>query len=528
MWRESGVGAFQAVRPFVVAAALATTVSCEPTGYRASFVKPTDVASLDAGAPFLKCHMREGSVFVLSNWRFDGPLVRGTGRRYDLHRKLVSEGELVVALDAVAIFETNRPETVPRSPAGYIVMGVVTVASVGLTAVCVANPKSCFGSCPTFYAPAEGGGDALEAEGFSASIARPLEDTDVDAMWTAQPRGKTFDVVMANEALETHLVDSVRLLAAPRPPGMRVYRAGDAYFAAPEATRPSSCRAPSGDCLDDVAAIDTRAYQSPADAEDLSSQETLELSFPRPSPGASLGVVIAARNSLLNTFIFYQALAYLGREAGSWYARGEVGGVPATGPEVDALRRFGRLLGGIDVAVEQEGGQWKSWGEHIEVGPIAREVQLIPIEAPSGAADVHVRLTMTRGNWKLDHVGLARLAGKVDPIVLAPFDVLHAGRSDALARDRLAPGGDRLVTYPGDAYTLRFDLPAGEHELFLESRGYYIEWMRTSWLADESPVEVLRILADPQGAMRKLAPRYKSVEGDMERLFWNSRMQVQR
>ena len=42
---------------------------------------------------------------------------------------------------------------------------------------------------------------------------------------------------------------------------------------------------------------------------------------------------------------------------------------------------------------------------------------------------------------------------------------------------------------PGDSYELAYDLPAGDNfELFLDSRGYYLEWMREQWLRDENPV----------------------------------------
>ena len=72
----------------------------------------------------------------------------------------------------------------------------------------------------------------MQAEGFSASIARSLESTDVDAMWTARPPSPTFDVLMTNEALETHVVDSVRVVAIQRPPGGRVLRSGASYYPA--------------------------------------------------------------------------------------------------------------------------------------------------------------------------------------------------------------------------------------------------------------------------------------------------------
>ena len=62
---------------------------------------------------------------------------------------------------------------------------VLSVASAGMTVYCIANPKACFGSCPTFYAQDEAGQPMMMAEGFSASVSPTLEDTDLDALFRA-------------------------------------------------------------------------------------------------------------------------------------------------------------------------------------------------------------------------------------------------------------------------------------------------------------------------------------------------------
>ena len=64
------------------------------------------------------------------------------------------------------------------------------------------------------------------AEGFSASIAPSLEATDVDAINTVARGGEAFEVTMKNEALETHSVRHVDLLALPRVDGRRAIALG--------------------------------------------------------------------------------------------------------------------------------------------------------------------------------------------------------------------------------------------------------------------------------------------------------------
>ena len=82
-----------------------------------------------------------------------------------------------------------------------------------------------------------------------------------------------------------------------------------------------------------------------------------------------------------------------------------------------------------------------------------------------------------------------------------------------------------MITTPGDEYRLVFRLPepASEQELFLESEGYYYEWMRGEWLAEENPAMLAMAMLRPDEALRRLAGPFKEREGRMERVFWASR-----
>lgn len=493
-----------------------TAPGCASTVYQAKFTPPDHAADVDHVADFLKCHMADGAVYVLRKWRIEDDVVFGSGILYDSARTPVftDERELKIPLANVVLLETNRPQSIARSH--FAALAIVTGVSLVMTAMCLTNPKACFGSCPTFFA-FDGERESLQAEGFSASVARVLESTDVDAMWTARPRSSVFDVRMTNDALETHMVDRVRVIAVPRPNGARVLRAGDAYYPALRMAAPTSCVSASGDCLADVVRADSREYASLAGERDLAEKETIELDLPA-SSGAR-GLLVGARNTLLNTFLFYQGLAYMGRSAGEWFAKLEQSGARGA----DGFRAIAGLLGDVEVAVAGPDGEWIPAGAFAEVGPIAREVQLVkfPPGIPDGPA--RVRLTLTKGNFKLDQIALVELGAAIDPVFLDPVAVTRDAKPAPDALARLLDPAAHLVTFPGDAYVLRFQLPPGDHELFLESRGYYYEWIREEWLAEESATELLRLIADPAGSMRRLAPKYKRIEGDMERIFWKSR-----
>jgi hypothetical protein len=99
----------------------------------------------------LKVHMKSGELYVLTEWtaRADGLSVEGKGTRYSVTRVAGSTGPVSIPVDEVALFETNRAERVANVATGVLVVMTTVLGTV--TGICVADPKACFGSCPTFY-----------------------------------------------------------------------------------------------------------------------------------------------------------------------------------------------------------------------------------------------------------------------------------------------------------------------------------------------------------------------------------------
>ena len=196
---------------------------------------------------------------------------------------------------------------------------------------------------------------------------------------------------------------------ATRPRGGRVLAGGDGrYYPATDFASPERCRAPEGDCLAAVTGHDAGERVSLADAGDLATREDVELLFP-PARGR-VGLVVAARQTLLTTFLFYQTMAYLGHGAGDYLAALERGG------KEDAAKAMGmaRVLGGIDVAVAEGAGPWAAIGSFDEVGPIAGDVRVLPFDS-SGREPIRVRLRQAKGHWRLGWVALAHLGDPVTP-----------------------------------------------------------------------------------------------------------------
>ena len=480
------------------------------------FASPAEVGSLDRKSPYLKVHALDGSVYLLSQWSVDSTskTVSGFGRLMDANRAIVgSEQSFTVPIDSVSLFETNVTRTHPAVTA----MAIVTGISVVVTALCLSDPKACFGSCPTFYAW-DGDKFALQAEGFSASVLPALEATDIDALYHARPPTREFEVRMKNEALETHVVRSVDLLAAPRPEHGRVFHTvGGEFWQARNLLAPTTARAPEGDCLAALRDLDGNERFSRADSVNLARREFLDLTFPAPECEHA-GIVIGTRQTLLTTFLLYQELAWMGGSAGNILSA-----LNRSNPRARA-NRIRQALGGIEVLIRDRAGRWTRAGEITETGPLATDVFVVPIAFPR-ADSVHVRLRMTRGHWRLDYVALAELTERVAPLRLRPDAVLRGDLRDDEARAQLLDPERVLTTIRGDEYRLLYRLPEDfeRYELFLEARGYYLEWMRTEWLAEEDPSRAIGMFLNPARALRELAPKFARGETEREAVFWGSR-----
>ena len=264
--------------------------------------------------PFLKLHMKNGELYVLSDWKIkDKNELIGTGKHLNFNREVINEGDFNIDLQNIVIAESNDVNIVSS---GTALLTAVTIITGAFAIYCITNPKACFGSCPTFYT-GSGDDEIIQAEGFSSSVSPSLEKRDIDALYRVSLQSRNLGIQLKNEAYETHVIRTANVLAVPRPEGGRVFAASDGnFYQAKNLYSAEMVVASEGDCSEKLCEFDRKERFSPADSNDLNEKEIIEITFSG-NGSENIGMVIASRQTLLTTFLFYQTLSYMGANAGA-------------------------------------------------------------------------------------------------------------------------------------------------------------------------------------------------------------------
>jgi hypothetical protein len=478
--------------------------------------------------PFLKAHMKDGSVYILSDtWTQDTITgnITGNGKHFDFNRRLMKEGVFEIPYDSLALFETNN-QLQNMDEEFSSTLRALTVTNLIVTTICITNPKVCFGSCPTFYLCPTENVHYSAAEGFSNAIAPSLEYADIDALGNVNVGNEPFQLTMKNEALETHCVNSIGVYAVPVEHGYRTCHTNhDEFYRCSREVMPFKAVAAEGTILRQVAYDDKLERFSVSDSFNMASKEEIFLDYHLPDQTAnSVGMLLDFRQSIMTTFLIYNAIAYMGDEVGDVFARME------NGENLSERLKNGiqKELGGIEVYLKNNKSQkWELQGTFYETGPIAINSQLIPFSKQNLSGTVSVKLRLNKGLWRIDRAALAVIDKKVEPVKYTPTRVLRNGEIDVKAISQLSDANRHLISEPGDVYTLFFDsIPAqSEMDLFLRSEGYYWEWMRDYWLKEKNMTELRKMILRPAAYLRQQAKSYKQYENQIEEEFWNSRIE---
>lgn len=500
--------------------------NCKTYQFRSNY---KDVSSLlhqeGEGKLYLKAHLKNGDVCILRDtWKIDttkNELI-GVGDRYDFNRNKIYNGDIFIPVDSISIFETNKKLNETEIDR-LSTLSILTAANVGLFVFCQSNPKMCYGSCPTFYLDEFADFHYADAEGFTNAISPSMKYRDIDALNNPKVLNSNFSITMKNEALETHCLDAIKLLAYPRLEGERIYHSSNNEFYLCNKTYPVSLAiGEEGNITSLLKYDDYNERFSLSDENNMLSEEIIYLDFDSVEAAKDLGLSIHFRQTLMTTYLFYSALGYMGDEISDIFAILERDSTMRN--KFDATTQ---LLGGMKIYLfDEKNNKWIFQNELTETGPIAVNKQFIPFKKPNISSKVKIKIVLNKGLWRIDYVALAGIKQKVNPIELIPISIFHDGIADEAALKNITSDGKYLVSMPGNKYKLNFKLPENntDYELFLSSKGYYLEWMRSSWIKDKNLLKLKQMVDFPKFFLKREASNFKEYEATMEEQFWNSKI----
>ncbi len=444
----------------------------------------------------VKAHLLDGSTIVFADGAvIDDILITGTGARFDI--RLDHVGSVSgIALDSVVAMESfllAESDTLNLESIADVVIG----ATAGTALLGVACLYLC-GSCPTVYSDSLGT-ERLEAEAFSYSIAPLFEARDIDRLAAGVDEHGEVRLTLRNEFLETHYINHLELIEVAHASDERVVPdplGRPLVLAQPLPLRQAVNR----DGLDVTHVLsrrDSLAYTSSpsrigtaAASSEGDVRDYIEFEVALPPETAEVGLHLRMRNSLLSTVLFYEMmLGDRGVRALDWLGRD----LREIGPAVE-LGQWAADNLGMRVSVS-DGGDWREVARIGDEGPLAWAdvAVLVPTGPGPSNGSVRIRLAFPADHWRLDQVtpfGAARHAeGRLIPVseVRAPDGTEQPRILSQLA----SPDESYLVTSPGHSFSAVFrpgrDRPDVEprrnRTFFLASQGYYIEWVRASWLS---------------------------------------------
>lgn len=504
-------------------------VQCSTKGLNKSVSKEWNhlnaVKDLPESNTYLKAHYKNGNLTVFKdNWRVnrEQKTVVGFGKTYDYQRNPLTYGEIIIPIDSIALFETNRKLN-PSEVKGIGAITILTSINTAIGLFCLTNPKACFGSCPTFYTNHNDVVHNANAEGFSNAIAPSMAYADIDDLNASAPAGGSFNLFMKNEALETHCVENIQVLAVENAGGKVLHGTDQKFYASHKSLLPERARGPEGDILSTVSKFDLNERFSLADENNLNTKEELHFTFSNTDLDSDFGLSLGFRQTLMTTYFIYSAMGYMGDKVGHYFAE-----VERNGKAIHQLKNgIKKELGNIQVYVwDPDLADWVDHGGFYETGPIAVNQQVLKLkENFSNQKEIRLKLVLNQGLWRIDNVALATINKELTPTVLSPKNMVK-NESNPVDFASFMDENQRIISMPGDEYSFQFTMPekGKEYALFLNSGGYYLEWMRDSWIQDKDLLTLRQMLVNPKKYLKKQASSFKEYEKTMEEVFWGSRL----
>lgn len=361
---------------------------------------------------------------------------------------------------------------------------------------------------PTFYLSDGFPGEPI-AEGFSYTF-KPYGDTeDIDAVKIhPSENGPFITLEVRNETLQSHFFKEINLLAIPNPTNLEIYHDRDKFYAVEHVSAPIY-----SNNEDEIVSVlsysDGREYQSKCNRKTLLQKESVTLTFDQYA-GYSAGILITARQSALIAFLNHEVYKHL---------------VDTSIATHQVQKSIHELLGGIVVNARID-GKWNVIDTLWEQGALIPETHLIPVNIP-GELD-QIKLTMTRGLWRIDQVSLCEIIDRFIPKTIHPIKLSTAKGELRESLLNLNDPDHYIQFHPGSRFMVSFDLP--NHTFwttFLRTRGYYDDYAIREDLIVPNPKMINLLMESPELWLKSLARSYRSAQSEIELIIEKGQQQNQ-
>lgn len=513
---------------FLICIYLISMSGCYST-YEAVNVNADTISTSVGYSDQTKVFLNNDDILILENGftRKDNSLV-GQYQRYDFKGNQLGDG-YVVSLDSIVAITQYIDNT---SGGLYFANALNIFFGVPLTALaiyCLACPKCCFGSCPTVYIPSDSG-YILEAELFSKSISRQLEDNDLDMLKYKVLSDGNLKLKITNEALETHHINKFNLIAVSHPKATKVFQTNnDEIILINELIPAEQVISSSGKNISELLKTDDELYFRSDENKILELREKpvkdfIEVtSFTKPGK-EKVKMLIKYRNTLLTTTLLYDVvIGSQGINALEWTKKMNDDKFYAM-----QFKSVYDLFSGLSIECKTN-NNWTEIGKYQDAGPINWKYSAAEIPVNSDGK-IQIRLNFIPDNFMIDYIAIDTIdckdnfkVEKLDPVSITDFK--NQTRNEIA--DLITADDNRyLITNPGDSYLIdyKIDKPFdNEISLFIESKGYYNEWIRGSWISNQN-LNYTFNLFDVQGTLNQLVTSWIENKDLLEEEFFNAKI----
>ncbi|MFH5831735.1 hypothetical protein [Halalkalibaculum sp. DA384] len=502
---------------------------------KAVTVEPTEYQTGEQIESPAKVFLKDSSLVIFNEgFTVSGNFIEGPGTQYWLNYSGDSSQHRI-HLDSIATMTTYEEKQTGGTILGSAIMGITGTIMAPLSVYCLSCPKCCFGSCPTVYTT-DGNKYELEAELFSYNLSRFFQEVDFDRLTQKPQTDGRFTIRLTNEALETHYINQFKLQAVHHPSNTTAYPTPEGRVAlVKDHILPVEVINSDGqDIQAMVRKQDTTWFTGVSSrfdqAENSLSRDWIDLKLQVPETANKVTLVLNVRNTLLSTVLFYDVvLASQGVKALEWTRRLNSDSLYAA-----FYHAAYSAFSGMDVKIKQKGTNseavWKTVSSFGDVGPLAWKQQAIELPVYHDEnGTMSVRLEWFPDNFMIDFIGYDigyNEMGKVETVYPDSVANYSADLNPYVLEHLESTDSDYLVAYPGDANYFYYHIPQKQEfatTLFLQSSGYYTEWLRGNWISHKATDYTFNLF-QPEETLEQLKRSWRRDQELLERTFFETKI----